>query len=188
MGGPLSKWFKVPSLAERLRSQGVRDDVVRAAERTAFSRQSDRGLYDMAAQLSDTEGVIQLVEGRCAGATGLLVLTTRRLLFVPKATDRATTTSVDLTDVEAVDSRMHRGLGVLEVTTGSGPLTVDQILGNQADTLTASIRQAKNPPPDGAPVRRDPLDELAELRALHQAGMIGEAEFQARKQQLFGQI
>ena len=145
-------------------------------------------MYDLAAQLSDAEGVIQLVEGRSAGATGLFVLTTRRLLFVPKATDRASATSVDLAEVAAVDSRMHRGLGVLEATTGTGQLTVDQILGNQAGTMATSIRQAKNPPPDGPSVRRDPLDELAELRALHQAGMIGDAEFQARKQQLFGQI
>ena len=26
MGGPLSKWFKVPSLAERSAVQGIRDD------------------------------------------------------------------------------------------------------------------------------------------------------------------
>jgi hypothetical protein len=32
------------------------------------------------------------------------------------------------------------------------------------------------------------LDELAELRVLHQAGAIGDAEYQARKQHLFGQI
>lgn len=188
MSGPLSKWFKVPSLTERLRNQGVREDVVQAAERTAFSRQSDRELPAMAAHLTDNEGVIQLIEGRYAGATGLLVLTTRRLLFAPKATDRATLTSVDLTDVVTVDSRTHRGLGVLEVSTNAGQVVVDQVLGNQADTISAAIHRAKNPPPDGPAAKRDPIDELTELRALHHAGMIGDAEFQARKQQLFGQI
>ena len=85
MSNPISKWFKLPTLAERLRAQGIRDDVVQAAERTAFGRQSDRGIPAMAALLNDDEGVIQLVEARYAGATGLLVLTTRRLLFAPSA-------------------------------------------------------------------------------------------------------
>jgi hypothetical protein len=44
------------------------------------------------------------------------------------------------------------------------------------------------PPPDGPRMHRDPLEELAELRALHHAGVIGDAEFQTRKQELFGQI
>src|SRR6476661_2530518 len=115
MTGPLSKWFKIPSLAERLRSQGVREDVVQAAERTAFGRQADQGLPAMAALLNDSEGVVALVEGRHNGPTGLLVLTSRRLLFAPKAADRLTSTSVDLSDVVSVSWRKHRGLGVLEV-------------------------------------------------------------------------
>lgn len=188
MSGPLSKWFKVPTLSERLRKQGVREDVVAAADRTAFGRQTDTGLAAMAELLTDTESVIQLVEGRYARAIGLFVLTSRRLLFAPKASDRSTPTSVELAEVVSVDSRMHRGLGVLEVVTTSGTIVVDQILGNQAETLTGSIRLAMSPPPDGPAAQRDPLDELAELRALHHAGMIGDAEFQARKQRLFGQI
>ena len=188
MSGPLSKWLRLPTLAERLRGQGVREDVVLAAQRTVFSRQSDRDLPAMATLLNDAEGVIQLVEGRNARAIGLLVLTSRRLLFVPKAADRSTATAVDLPDVISVDWRKHRGMGVLDVATRSGSLLVDQILGNQAETLTTNMRLAMNPPPDGPAGHRDPLEELAALRVLHQAGAIGDAEFQIRKQQLFGQI
>ncbi len=188
MSNPISKWFKLPTLAERLRAQGIRDDVVQAAERTAFGRQSDRGIPEMAALLTDDEGVIQLVEARYAGATGLLVLTTRRLLFAPSALDRTSETVIQLPDVTTVSFRKHRGMGVVEVSTRSGDIIADQILGNQAETLTLAIQQAKNPPPDGPAGRRDPLDELAELRVLHQAGAIGDAEYQARKRQLFGQI
>jgi hypothetical protein len=188
MSNPISKWFKLPTMAERLRAQGVRDDVVQAAERTAFGRQSDRGIPAMAALLSDDEGVIKLVEARHDSATGLLVLTTRRLLFAPSALDRKSETVVPLADVLSVADRRHRGMGVLEITTPAGSFVADQILGNQAEVLSLAVQQAKNPPPDGPSRRRDPLDELAELRALHQAGAIGDAEFQARKQHLFGQI
>ena len=188
MSNPISKWFKMPTLAERLRAQGIRDDVVQAAERTAYGRQSDRGIPAMAALLNDDEGVIQLVEARHDSSTGLLMLTTRRLLFAPSALDRKSETVVELPDVLSVASRKHRGMGVIEVTTRTGNFIADQILGTQAETLTLAVQQAKNPPPDGPARRRDPLDELAELRVLHQAGAIGDAEYQARKRHLFGQI
>jgi hypothetical protein len=188
MGSPLSKWLKIPTLAERLRGQGVREDLVQAAERTAFSRQADRELPAVGEQLSADEAVISVVEGRYARMTGLLMLTSRRLLFAPKSADRSASTAIDLSDVLQVNSRMHRGLGVLEVTTSLGVVLIDQILGNQAGRLATSIQQAASPPPDGPAAHRDPIEELAELRALHQAGAIEDAEFQIRKNQLFGQI
>jgi hypothetical protein len=174
-------------LTERLRSSGVREDVIRAAERTAFGRQADRGLYALGGLLTDSEGVIALVEGRCAKAVGLFVLTSRRLLFVPTESSRPTIV-MELAEIRSNTWRKHRGMGVVEVETGSGTLVVDQILGTQAETLTRSIDQAKQPPPDGPAKHLDPLDQLAELRALHDAGAIGDAEFMARKQDLFGQI
>ena len=142
----------------------------------------------MAALLSESEGVVALVEGRHTGATGLLVLTSRRMLFAPKAADRKTPTSIELTDVVAISSHMRRGLGVLEVQTAAGSVVVDQILGNQAEMLTRSVRQGMAPPPDGPAEHRDPLEELTQLRALHRAGAISDAEFQIRKHELFGQI
>ena len=83
MTGFIAKWMKMPTLAERLRTAGVRDDLVRAAERTAFGRQTDRELPRLAELLTDQEMVVQLVEGRWSKKMGLFALTTRRLLFVP---------------------------------------------------------------------------------------------------------
>lgn len=188
MSGPLSKWFKMPSLGERLRAQGVREDVIAAAELTAFGRQTDRGVPQMATLLTADEGVVALVEARHQRAMGLLVLTSRRLLFAPSAADRYAVTVVLLPDVQGLESRMHRGMGMLEVQTPDGPVVFDQILGNQAEKLVDRIRLAAAPPPDGPRPHRDPLDELAELRLLHRAGAISESEYQARKQQLYGQI
>ncbi len=206
MSGPLSRWLKIPTLTERLRAQGVREDLVQAADRTAFGRQTDVGIPAAGDLLSDDEAVLALVEGRYAGAMGLLLLTTRRLLFAPARADRSTATSVPLPQIQQVTAHTHRGLGVLDITAGGpvaadgsghdtseaerapGGLVVDQILGNQAQTLAAAMELAMAPPPDGPAGHRDPLEELAELRALHRAGAIGDAEFQIRKQQLFGQI
>ncbi len=188
MTGSWGKWLRIPSLAERLRAQGVREDVIQAAERTAFGSQTDRALPALDEVLTESEGVIQLVEGRQHSSYGLLVLTSRRLVFLPAETSRHEVSTVDLSDVLSLDWRIHRGLGVVDVTTGSGRFVVDKILGNQAESITNSTRQAMSPPPDGPAAHRDPLEQLAELRALHDAGLIRDAEFQARKQDLFGQI
>jgi predicted component of type VI protein secretion system len=189
MTGSWSKWLRIPSLAERLRAQGVREDVIAAAERTAFGRQTDRALPALNDLLTKSEGVIRLVEGRHHGAYGLLVLTSRRLVFLPAESARdGQTFMVDLSDVLTVDWQIHRGLGVVEVSAGSGPFIVDKILGNQAESIATGTRQAMSPPPDGPAAHRDPLEQLAELRAMHDAGLIGDAEFHARKQDLFGQI
>jgi hypothetical protein len=184
----LGKWLKAPTLTEQLRTIGVREDIVKAAERTAFGRQSDRELPALEALLDDHEAVIQLLEGRHTGAVGLLVLTTQRLLFAPKHADRSTPTMVYLPDVMSVTWRMHRGLGVIEVAARWGDFMVDQILGKQAEWLGRSLQEALLPSSIEPKLHRDPLDELAELRALHRAGAIGDAEFQIRKHELFGQI
>lgn len=188
MSNPLARWFKIPTLTERLRNQGVRDDLVQAADRTAFGKQTDTGIPALGELLDADERVIALVEGRLDGAIGLLTLTSRRLLFAPKVAERGTIRSVPLSGVTEVRWRRHRGLGVLEVGADDGDLSVDQILGNQAEVLGEAIRQATAQPPDGPAQQRDPLEQLAELRALHRAGAIADAEFEIRKQQLFGQI
>ena len=172
-----------PPLAERLRAAGVRADLVQAAERTAFGRQSDLEVVDLPALLHDDEVVLQLLEGRHQKATGLLVLTTGRILFAAQAKHRRPALVIDRVDVLSASGRTHRGLSALTVTTASGDVVIDRILGSQAETFaaTALAAPAKAPP-------TDPLLALGELRALHRAEVIGDAEFQARKSQLFDQI
>ena len=58
MSGPLSKWFRCPRWG-RLRAQGVREDLISAAELTAFGRQTDRGLPELGAMLADDEGFLR---------------------------------------------------------------------------------------------------------------------------------
>lgn len=187
MTGFLAKWMKLPTLAERLRTAGVRDDLVRAAERTAFGRQTDRELPRLAELLTEQEVVVQLVEGRWNRKMGLFTLTSRRLMFVPSG-DAPYGADIPLGDVEMVEAGKHRGMGTLEVVTSGGRLLIDQILGTQADALAENIRHAMNPAADGPAAYKDPLTELAELRALRDAGVIGTEEFALRKQRLMDQI
>lgn len=187
MTGFLGKWLKMPTLADRLRAQGVRDDLVRAAERTAFGRQTDRELPRLAELITDQEVVIQLVEGRWNKKMGLFALTSRRLLFVP-AGNAPFGAEIPLPDIVSVEPGKSRGMGSIDAVTESSRLHVDQILGTQADTFAANTRAAMSPAGDGSAAYRDPLEELAELRALHAAGAVGDEEFAQRKIRLLDQI
>jgi hypothetical protein len=66
-----------------------------------------------------------------------------------------------------------------------GTLTVDQILGTQGEMLADDAREAIRG--DARP-ERDPLQVLAELRALRDSGMISDAEFEIRKSAIWPDI
>jgi Short C-terminal domain len=177
-------WFGRAPLGERLRRAHVREDLVEAAERTAFGRQSDREVAALPSLLGDDEVVLQLLEGRHRKMTGLLVLTTGRIVFAAKAKYEQRPLVIARSDVLSASGRTHRGLSALTLATPTGEVVVDQILGSQAETFAANVQR----PPEARTPPTDPLAELAELRAMHQAGVIGDAEFRARKSQLFDQI
>ncbi len=199
MSSAFGKWFKLPSLGERLRDRGVREDVVAAAETTAYGRNTDRALPALGALLSPDEIMLKLVEGRAAGHYGIFAVTSIRVVFLPLAEGRGLVLDVPLAQVSEVSWHMHRGLGVVQFAAESlagvhpehpvGRVSVDKILGNQAEAIATRIQQAVVRPEHRPLDRdRDPLEVLAELRALHVAGAISDAEFQVRKLELFREI
>lgn len=185
MSDALNRWFRTPPLADRLRSAGIREDLVQAAERTAFGRPPDARLVDLLALLTADEAVVQVMEGRSGRVSGLLVLTSRRLLFVGDG--RVPPTVLELTGIQTVESQTRRGMSSFRMTAAGGTLSVDRILGNQADSLADNVRRATAPPVQSQ-AAVDPVVQLDELRALYHAGMVDDAEYRIRKQQLFDQI
>lgn len=182
---PLARLLAKPSTADQLRQLGVRADLVRAVEQTAFGRQTDRDLTALAAVLDDDEVVLRLLEGRAGRVTGLLTLTSRRLVFLPKGA--RSVTEVLLTAVSSATSTTRRGMGRLVVTGAGGEFVVDQILGLQAGWMSDDITAAGRGPV-AVPQDRDPLEELAELRALHASGVVDDVEYDARKRALFRRL
>jgi hypothetical protein len=181
-----SKWLRGPPLGDRLRAQRVREDVVRVAEQTPFTRRPDLYLGALEELLTADETLLRIVEARHVRPTGLFALTSRRILFIPAKSRRPCVQEVPLTSVRSASVRTRRGMGQLEVElTDGNPFVVDQILGKQADSLVDDIAAALHPPPDGPLEHRDALVELAELRALYDAGALPLREYEARKAELF---
>ncbi|MBT0773293.1 hypothetical protein KIH74_30390 [Kineosporia sp. J2-2] len=184
MDGGFFRWLGRAPVTERLRAVHLREDLVEASGRAAFGRDCDAELAVAAALLTDDEVVEQVIEGRRGRVSGLLVLTDRRLLLVAERAAPGSELAVGRDRVLGASAQVRRGLGALTLTTSSGQIVVDQILGTQADTFAANVMR----PPATGPAPADPLAELARLRKLHRAGRIGDDEFDSRKRRLVEEI
>jgi hypothetical protein len=92
---------------------------------------------------------------------------------------------VPLHEVLTIEGSTRRVSGTVRVITADGTLTIDQILGTQGEMLADDAQEAIR-----GEVRpnRDPLQVLAELRALRDSGMISAAEFEIRKSAIWRDI
>jgi hypothetical protein len=178
------RWFRF-SVRERLAPYNLRPDVLEAAAAMASDQRSDVYVARLEASLTESETVLRMMDARYSGEMGLLVLTSERILFRSRRSTGATAVSVPLQDVIAIEAFTRRVSGTVLITTADGTLTVDQILGTQGEMLADEARDAirGQSRPD-----RDPLEVLAELRALRDSGMISAAEFEIRKSAIWRDI
>jgi hypothetical protein len=178
------KWLRPPSVEERLAPYNLRPDVLAAAAAMASDQRSDIQVVRLESSLIPSETVLRMMDGRYDRQMGLFVLTSERILFRSRRSTEPDF-SVPLQDVVAIEAATRRVSGTVRITTAQGSLTVDQILGTQGEMLADEAREAMRGGPKPA---RDPLDVLAELRALRDSGMISAAEYEIRKSAIWRDI
>ena len=178
------RWLRPPSVSERLARYHLRPDVVAAAAAMASDQRSDVHVARLESSLTDSETVLRMMDGRYAREMGLLVLTSERIFFRSRRSAGPTAFSVPLGDVLVIEGSTRKVTGTVRVITSEGTLIVDQILGRQGEML-AEAREAIS---GETRPERDPLQVLAELRALRDSGMISAAEFEIRKSAIWRDI
>jgi hypothetical protein len=178
------KWLRPLTVPERLARYNLRPDVVDAAAAMASDQRSDIHVARLQSSLTDSETVLRMMDGRYAGEMGLLVLTSERILFRSRRST-GPTFSVSLPQVLAIEAFTRRVSGTVRITTSDGTATVDRILGTQGEMLADEAREAIRG--ESRPAR-DPLEVLAELRALRDSGMISAAEYEIRKSVIWRDI
>jgi hypothetical protein len=177
------RWFR-PNVRDRLAPYNLRPDVLAAASAMASDQRSDVYVAQLQSSLTDSETVLRMMDGRHARELGLLVLTSERVLFRPRS--RGTTAfSVLLHDIVAIEAYTRKLSGTVRLTTRAGSLIIDQILGTQGEMLANEAQEAIR---GGSRPERDPLDVLAELRALRDSGVISASEFEIRKSAIWRDI
>lgn len=195
MTNPLSKWFKITTMIQRLRQSGIRDDVVNAAELTVFGRHSDRALPALARSLDPVETVDRILEGRWNQTVGLVVLTDHRLVLYPRESSSDNLIVVGIADIIRTGAERRRGEGVLNIiysevgfANGARQVVVDQIMGSQAQTMAQAINEASNGATASPLIQPDPLELLTKLRSEHAAGSLTDEEFERKREALIRQI
>jgi hypothetical protein len=178
------RWLRPRSVHERLAPYDLRPDLVEAAAVMASDQRSDVHVARLESSLSESETVLRLMDGRYAGEMGLLVLTSERILFRSRRST-GPALSVPLGEVLAIEGSTRRVSSTVRLTTPDGTFAVDQILGTQGEMLADEAREAIRGETRPA---RDPLQVLAELRALRDSGMISAAEFEIRKSAIWRDI
>jgi Short C-terminal domain len=179
------RWLKPLTVYERLARYDLRPDVVKAASVMASDQRSDVHVARLASSLSDSETVLKMMDGRYARETGLLVLTSQRILFRSRRSTGPTAFSVPLGEVLAIEGSTRRVSGTVRITTLDGTFVIDQILGTQGEMLADEARNAMR---GEVQPQRDALQVLAELRALRDSGAISAAEFEIRKSAIWRDI
>jgi hypothetical protein len=177
------RWLR-PTVRERLAQYDLRPDVLDAAAAMASDQRSDVYVARLQSALTNSETVLRMMDARYAREMGLLVLTSERILFSPRHSS-GPSFSVPLRAIHSIEAFTRRLTSTVRISTADGTLTIDQILGTQGEMLADDAHQAIT---GGSRPDRDPLDVLAELRALRDSGMISAAEFEIRKSAIWREI
>ncbi len=171
---------------------GLRPDLRTAAARLG-SRLRDPGeLAPVPSYLRDDETVRFVVLGTHERGGGVLVLTDGRLLFFLR---RVTKPSLDLPlgRIESLTTSSGLSTGEVSMRVGKDVVAVSRIVKGDLEPLVHAIRQAREvapdePVPEGATEQVDPFEAMEKLSALRDHGVLTEAEFAAKKQELLDRL
>jgi len=151
-------------------------------------------LRALAYLLRGNERVIALGTGQFDKRTGMVCLTTARLLFVDKGllTESLNQVEYPLPIIQAVSTKRSITGETLVITSAGAVTEITRLIHGQAEELARQIHNLKNqPPPISAPAAvsvEDPTETLRKLASLRDEGIISEEEFAAKKRAILDRI
>ena len=170
---------------------GLRPDLAASAARLG-SRLRDPGeLVPVAAYLTDAETVRYVVLGTHQRGGGLVVLTDVRLLFFLR---RVLTPTLDLRlgRISSVTTSSGVSTGEVALQVGEDVIAVSRISRVDLEPLAHAIRRAvlaaPGEPETAAVTAIDPFEAMEKLSHLRDTGVLTEAEFAAKKQELLDRL
>jgi len=173
--------------------EGMRPDIRAAAARLGARLRDPGELLPVEGCLREHETVRFAALGTYQRAGGVLVLTDERLLFFHR---RVTNPALDLPLGGVVRVATSTGLSTGEValTVGQETLAVSRVVKGDVEPLAHAVRQAvaaAPPEPAAEPIDAghvDPFEAMEKLSALRDRGVLTEAEFAAKKQELLDRL
>jgi hypothetical protein len=166
----------------------MRDDIDAAAQRMSWKLGSRREIKKLADHLHDGETVKEMASGKYGGGTGLLTLTSERIIFLREGWIGAAHEDFMLHRVTSVGFKSSFGSGQVTIHASGNTVDIDGVLSDDGKRLAAAAREVLSRPADSASNEKDPLEQLRKLGDLKDAGVISQEEFEQKKADLLGQI
>ncbi len=175
--------------------EALRPDIRAAAARLGSRLRDPGDLLPVEGYLHEHETVRFVVLGTYQRSGGVLVLTDARLLFFHR---RVTNPALDLPlgAVARVTTSAGLSTGEVALAVGEEMLAVSRIVKADVEPLADAVRRAVEVAPDepppapahGAAGPVDPFEAMEKLSALRDRGVLTEAEFAAKKQELLDRL
>lgn len=171
---------------------GLRPDLAAAAGRLGPRLRDPGDLVPVAAYLTEDETVGFVALGTHERGGGVLVLTDVRLLFFLR---RVLTPTLDLRlgAISSVTTSSGFSTGEVALEVGEDVVAVSRISRVDVEPLAHAIRRAvlaAPPEPESADglSTTDPFEAMEKLAHLRDTGVLTEAEFAAKKQELLDRL
>ncbi|KZF06620.1 hypothetical protein A2J03_24290 [Rhodococcus sp. EPR-157] len=138
------------------------------------------------------ERVVELAQGLYNGNQGMLVLTNQRLFFFDKKFLGSHIEEFDLSAITSLGQTKAMGGETINISISGRSAEIKQVAHGRSDVVIRAFRQVKRdssaPRGTQASETHDPADQIRRLAELHDAGILTDAEFDAKKADLLRRI
>lgn len=144
--------------------------------------------------LRGDERVLALGTGQFDKRTGMVCLTTERLLFIDKGFMTVSLNQVEypIPTIQAVSTKRSLGGETLVITSAGAASEITHLIHGQAEELARQLHNLKRQPPaataPAAAPAEDPTETLKKLASLRDAGIVSEEKFAAKKRAILDRI
>ncbi len=157
-----------------------------------------RELKKLPELLGESEDVVNLARGEYDGKEGLIVTTDRRIMFVEQGMIRSNLEDFPYDKVASVKSETGMRSGKLTIFTSGNKAELKDIhpkarvteIGDYVRARISAGSSNKQSEPTAAPAAPPdgPMEQLKKLGELRDAGVLSEAEFEAKKTELLSRM
>lgn len=168
-----------------------RKDIQDAISRMGTKFGSKRELKALPNELSENETVHHIVVGEYSGGQGILVATDRRLLFIFQGIMKQIVEDFAYDKISSIEYNGGLMLGGIKVYVSNQKAEIKNLQKPEAKRIVDDVRGWMNQPApatNNTPAPVSAHDELLKLKQLHDAGIIDDATYEAKKAPLIAKL
>jgi hypothetical protein len=177
-------------------SDDLRPDIQHAMSKMSYKLGSKREIKKLAEHLWENEQVDLITGGTYGAGTGIVVLTDRRLCFLKDGLLSKTSEDFPLGKISSVQWSAGMLLGKIIVFASGNKAEIVNVQKTDGKAITDAVRArlseapapAAESPAAAATPAPDVYEQLAKLGELRTAGIVTDAEFEAKKAELLSRI